>query len=303
MSYRSKRLSLHRAYFNEGFNGTIENTLRELFSRLSSAKERIVDIDMFSSQGFVSIEDSEKTGGVLVRVLSFEQGAMGVINFETTDFRQAVEEFYHPDKKDFLKDEVVFLARRDHVVACNLGNKSGTLASGVIQLAQRGEFLSSDVHMRIADVPDKTTLDRINRVGVREVDFSITSFMESLDISTSGQVGGRVIRMIFGVPMDNATVRKRANAVGRMILKRGHFSADEIKKDEWLTSVGEEIVVADSSERYSITLEDGAKISNSKMKISKVAKLKRHANSYDYESAKLHLENYFNELSDRGSLD
>lgn len=42
--------------------------------------------------------------GVFIKVLEFEQGAIGVINLETTDNSAAVEEFVHSNKKDFLKE-------------------------------------------------------------------------------------------------------------------------------------------------------------------------------------------------------
>lgn len=108
MSYRSKTLSLQRAYFNEGFNGTLETVLRNAFNNLPSAQNRIVEIDLFASQLFASFEDARGGDGIFVRVLEFEQGAIGVINLDTTDNSAAVEEFFHPNKQDFLKEEIVF---------------------------------------------------------------------------------------------------------------------------------------------------------------------------------------------------
>ncbi|MDB2522374.1 glycosyltransferase family 10 [Planktomarina temperata] len=39
---------------------------------------------------------------------------------DTTDNSAAVEEFFHPNKQDFLKEEIVFYVVRDHIVACNV---------------------------------------------------------------------------------------------------------------------------------------------------------------------------------------
>ena len=108
MSHRSKTLSLQRAYFNEGFNSTLETVLRNVFEKLPSAKNRIVDIDLFSSQLFASFDDKGGGNGIFVRVLEFERGAIGVINLDTTDNSPAVEEFFHPKTQDFLQEEILF---------------------------------------------------------------------------------------------------------------------------------------------------------------------------------------------------
>ncbi|MFK8035533.1 MAG: hypothetical protein AB8B94_15455 [Hyphomicrobiales bacterium] len=302
MSHRSKTLSLQRAYFNEGFNSTLETILRNAFNKLPSAKDRIVDIDLFASQLFASFDEANGGEGVFVRVLEFEQGAIGVINLDTTNNSAAVEEFFHPNKQDFLKEEIVFYVVRNHIVACNLKNKHGTLAGNMLQLAQRADVLGDDVRMKIADVPDQTTLARIEEVGVREVDFAITSFMENLNISTRQQAGSRIMRMILGMPADDAGLRKRANAIGRMVLKRGRFTKDEIEKDQWLTDIGKELMIAGSSESFTIILEDKTKVSNSMLRKSKTTNLRRHANSFSFDHAKMELEAYYRELASDGSL-
>lgn len=302
MSFRTKTLSLQRAYFNEGFNDTLENTLRNAFLKLPKAQDRIVTVDLVSNQLFAGFEEANSGEGIFVRILEFEQGAIGVINLDTTDNSAAVEEFFHPNKQDFLKEEIVFYVVRDHIVACNVKNKNGTLASNVLQLAQKGDVLGQDVKMKIADVPDKTTLEQIATVGVKQVDFSITSFMENLNISTRDQAGSRIMRMILAMPAQDAELRKRANAIGRMTLKRGRFERDEIPKDAWLTAIGKELMIAGSSDHFTIVLEDKTKISNSNLRKSKSVQLRRHANSFSFENAKMELEEYYKALASDGSL-
>ena len=302
MSFRTKTLSLQRAYFNEGFNDTLENTLRNAFLKLPKAQDRIVTVDLVSNQLFAGFEEANSGEGIFVRILEFEQGAIGVINLDTTDNSAAVEEFFHPNKQDFLKEEIVFYVVRDHIVACNVKNKHGTLASNVLQLAQKGDVLGQDVKMKIADVPDKTTLEQIATVGVKQVDFSITSFMENLNISTRDQAGSRIMRMILAMPAQDAELRKRANAIGRMTLKRGRYERDEIPKDAWLTAIGKELMIAGSSDHFTIVLEDKTKISNSNLRKSKSVQLRRHANSFSFENAKMELEEYYKALASDGSL-
>ncbi len=302
MSYRTKTLSLQRAYFNDGFNGDLEQTLRNLFVKLSKANERIVDIDFFARRLFANIEDDATSKGVFLRVLEFEKGAIGVINFDTTNDIVAVDEFHHPKHRDFLRDEAVLYVVGNHIVACNLKNKHGTLAGNVLTLAQSAEVLERGVTLKISDVPDKTTLDRLRTVGVKEVDIGVTSYIQNLDFLKSGSSFGKVVKSVFATPDDKDAIRKRANAVGKLSLRRGRFEKDELEKDQWLTEIGAEILEEGVSEDFKIRLEDGSTVSNSSLKKSKSVKLKRYANSFSYDGAKLELKNYFKALTLDGSL-
>ncbi|WP_378980054.1 hypothetical protein [Paracoccus rhizosphaerae] len=296
MSYRSKTLSLQRAYFHEGFNRTLEDVLRLSFEKLDKVEDRLVDKDFFSKFFFASLQGPSSGIGVFVRVLEIES-AVGVINFDTTDPNAAVEEFFHPGKREFLKEEMVFYVVRNHILACNLKNKAGTLSANMLELAANSGVLDREAKMRIADVPDQTTLARIEEIGVKEVLFTINNFMENLNVSARHPSGSRVMQMIFGMPSEGNDVRKRANAIGKIILSRGKFVKDEVQKDQWLTEIGKELTEADSVDSFRITLEDGTKASNSMLRKSKVVKLPRHANSYSFDHAKKALELYYKDLA------
>lgn len=299
---RPKTLSLQRAYFNEGFNGSLEAILRVSLEQLTQARDRVVAVDLVSSQFFAGYEVGSSGEGIFVRLLEFEQGAIGVINLDTDDHSAAVEEFFHPHKRDFLKSEMVCLIDGNHIIACNMGNKSGTFASSVLELARKAGAVNDDVRLRIADVPDRVTLARIQETGVKEVDFSIETFFENLDLGLRGKKPSKIMQIIFGMPSDGAATRARGNAIGRLILKRGRFERDEVKRDPWLTDIARELTEAEPVDRYTITLEDNSKISNSSLKKTKVVRLNRHANSFSFESAKVELEIYRRELGREGSL-
>jgi hypothetical protein len=296
MSYRSKTLSLQRAYFHDGFNSTLEEVLERSFEKLGDVENRLLDIDFFSKFFFASIQRPHDGIGIFLRVLEVES-AVGVINFETKDPSAAVEEFFHPEKQEFLKEEMVFYSIRNHILACNLKNKAGTLATNVLELAKSCGVLSNDTKLRIADVPDQTTLSRIEEIGVSEVDFSINNFMENLTVSEREHTGSRIIQMIFGKPADGGEVKRRANAIGKIVLKRGRFEKDEVRKDDWLTDIGVELADADAVDRFTLTLEDGTKVSNSMLRKSKTVLLPRHANSFSFDHAKKALEQYYKDLS------
>ncbi|MBO6789996.1 MAG: hypothetical protein JJ894_05590 [Dinoroseobacter sp.] len=299
---RQKTLTLQRSYFNEGFNGSLEEVLRSAFERLPNAKDRIVPIDLISNQFFAGLDEGPNGRGIFVRVVEFEPGAIGVVNLDTEDNSAAVEEFFHPGKRHFLKSELVCYIVADHLVACNMRNKSGTFCQNVLALAAKVEVLGEDVKMKITDVPDKTTLETIREVGVKEVEFYVESYFEALALDTRNQAGAKVMQMIFGSPKKTDDLKHRANAAGRMVLTRGKFVKDEVPKDEWLTDIGQELMVAGSVDRYKIKLEDGTKISNASLKVSKQVLLKRHANSFSFSSAKSELAQWYIDLKSHGAL-
>lgn len=92
-------------------------------------------------------------------------------------------------------------------------------------------------------------------------------------------------------------VKRRANAIGKIVLKRGRFEKDEVRKDDWLTDIGVELADADAVDRFTLTLEDGTKVSNSMLRKSKIVLLPRHANSFSFDHAKKALEQYYKDLS------
>jgi hypothetical protein len=249
---------------------------------------------------YASLEDCSMGSGVFVRMFEAEDGGTGIIDLDTVDSSKALQEFFHPENKKFLKDEVVLLIVGDNAVSCNMKNKSGTCISGMVHLAQDSDLLGKDVKMRVADVPDRTIVERIDQVGVREVDFSITSYLAALDLGVHWQQKPKLFRQLFGLPRSNgADQRKRANAMGRIVLKRGRFKPDEIKRDQWITEIAHEVAQENIPNSYRITLEDGTKISDEKLKKSKSVKISRHANSYDYANAKEEREQFYRELAEQ----
>jgi hypothetical protein len=303
MSYRLKTLSLQRAYFKEGYNNTLEALLTSVGQKLPKIGDRIAEVDLITRHLIASISPvtSGQFGGVMVRILEFEKGAIGVINLDTTDDDAVVEEFSHPSNRDFLKDEIVIYVVRNHIVACNIKNKSGTLTNDILTLAGKVELLPPDAGLRIADVPDSVTMTKLKDVGVKKIEFSVRSYIENMNLNTRNHGVMGAIKMIFASPPNRQKASARANTVARMTLARGRFMKEEERKDEWLTGVGVAIM-EEQSDDFKIVLEDGTEISNSKLKKTKRVKLKRHANSFWIDSARMALIEYYKDLLNDGSL-
>lgn len=299
---RAKTLAYHRVLFSEGYNGQLEELLKAAFNKNSAPRDRIVPIDLVSNLAFASLYTPEK-GGVFLRVLEFETGATGVINFDTEDVDSIVEAFDHPDKKSFLKDQYFLLVDGNLILSCGLGNKAGTFSRCMVELCHNAKVMLSDAVARIADIPDRTTIAMVRKIGVKKVDFSLEGLMGELNVDLSQSPGARVFQMIFGVSEKNRLeVQKRANAAGRISLSRGRFEKEEIQIDPWLSEIGAEILEAGSIENYKIVLEDNREIKGSMLKRIKKVQLNRHANSVSHLSALLALEAFRDELRNSGEF-
>ncbi len=299
----SKTFSLQRAYFRDGFNGDFESILKEIFKRKDNMKDRIVGIDLVSNMLFASLKQSDSPPGIYVRILKFETGAIGIINLDTTDVEAVVEEFSHPDKRGFLKDEIVLFVVGNNIVACNLKNSATSLSQAISKL--NTDYGGDDASLiRIADVPDRKELEQIERYGVKCVNFNISSYMANIEFinNNSDSRGAKLIKKIFSIPSKSADIRKRANSIGNIRLSRGRFMAHEKEKDEWLTQIGLDVLDDSSVDSFQIDLENGAKISNDRLKKTKKVKLPKHANSYSFDHAVLQLSKYYVELERDGTL-
>ena len=109
MSKKAKTIALKRAYFSEGINLDVETVIAEVFAKLPGAENRIVAADLFKRHVLAHVEAADNNSGQFVRIFEFEDGAMGVINFASTDTAAEVEEFLPPEKQRFLSDEIVLL--------------------------------------------------------------------------------------------------------------------------------------------------------------------------------------------------
>lgn len=223
LAERTITIALMRAYFDEGFNNTVENVLISTFQKLEIVSNRVVPIDLISSHLFAHLESCKKTGGTFVRVLEYENGGIGVIDLDVLDSTQIVEEFVHPNKKDFLKRETVFLCVDNYILACNIGNKSGATASSILNFGVKADVVSKDLKMKILDVPDHTTIQDLVTTGVRSIDFDVTDFIQNLDALTHGTEAERLMQCILRDVSGATTHRKLSTTTGKLHLSRGRL--------------------------------------------------------------------------------
>lgn len=306
MDKKIKKLVLKRGYFQDGYNGSVEQLLTGINDNLSRHEDRVHDVDLFRSYILADIESPGEGKGLFVRVLAHEKGTTGLINFETSQEKAEVEEFQAPEKRGFLDDEVIVYVNGNHIVACGLGRRDTLLQNILYDLGEKAGVVDNSLNIKISDVPNKTELSKAQEIGIKKVDFSIKSFLANLEnFPDENKKSGDVISLlskVFGVPDTVNGLKKRANTSGRVILSRGKFKKEEIHKDEWLTDIGAEVIENDL-EDYTIVLEDGSKISSSTLKVTKSVKINKFANSISYDGAKAELAQFYKELETNGSLD
>ncbi|MCH2165330.1 MAG: hypothetical protein MK098_11845 [Marinovum sp.] len=246
--------------------------------------------------------ESIHSGGSVLRVFDYEAGATGAINLDSTDASRAIEAFEHPENKNFLKEQSIIMIDGNHLYTCGLGNKDGTFAANVLDIAAKSEVLSQDVRMQVADVPNQMEIERVNSTGVKKVEFALNNYFEKLKLAPRQPAGLRVLKKLFGEKVDAEETQRRAEMLGRVVLKRNRFRRDEVQKDQWLTEVGEEILTAGSADDFLIVLEDNSKIRADQLQRTKQVKINKHANTFSYSHAVMELSQFRLDCLQDGSL-
>jgi hypothetical protein len=301
-----KTLVLKRCYLPDGFNSSLEKIVDGIKGRLPNHEDRVFRPELFKSYLIADItRRSNSESGIYVSILCQDKGATGLINFEKSKETAEVEEHEAPENRAWLENQILLYIVDNHVVCCNLGPRDNFLGTMIKDLAKKAEAVNDDFNFRISDVPNKTELERVNNIGVKEIDLSLTSYLSTFDNfrSATGSSGIMpVLERVFGQPDSISRLRKRASAKGSLKLTRGgKFKKDEIPKDEWLTDIGATIIEQDL-EDYKILLEDGTAISSSNLKVMRSVKLNRHANTFSVDDAKIQTAAFYDELKNDGSL-
>lgn len=304
MAEKYKTLVLKKTYFPDGYNGSMEQVVAGIIQNLPNHNDRIYQADLLRTYRLAQVDTPANGSGTFVRLTASEAGPTGIINLQKSDQTIDVEEHSPPENSEFLNEEVMLFIANNHIIACNLGNRDSLVHNIICTLGIKAGVLASDFAFKVSDVANKTEIEKIQEVGVKSIDLSVTSYLATFDKIADGTTmpGAGFVRKIFGTPADAENIRKRANTSGRLVLNRGRFKKEEIRKDAWLTDIGKTIIEGDIGE-YTITLEDESKISNLKLKVTKGVKLKTFANSICPQHTKHELKSFYDELQANKALE
>jgi hypothetical protein len=303
MKQKTSSITVKKAYFENGFNHSMEDIIREINIKLPDKQERTYDEDLFIKYEIGQIEILSDMEGAFVRIHSSESDTIALVDQEERSAKNILEEHSPPEKKRFLKCEIFLYINSNHILACNLNNRDTLFKNIIHNVAEKAKIVDSHFKFIISNIPNKTELARIQQVGVKKIDFGISGYLANMDEKVGFFDGkfNKLLSHLFETPDANGP-KKRTNTLARLTLTRGKFKKDEIEKDEWVTEIGE-IVAESDIDDYTITLEDGTKISTKNLTTSKKCNITKHANTLDYDSVKEELTAYYKELKKTGQLD
>lgn len=302
---KPKMLTLKRCYMPEGFNSTLETIIDAIKERFPNHEDRIFKPELFKSHVIGEIaKRSNPDKGVFVSVLCQNSGATGLINLGKSKETAEIEEYRAPENTAWGDNQILLYVVGNHIVCCNAGPRDGFLGTLLLDFAKKAEAVNDDCNFTIADVPNTAELERINRVGVKEVDLSLTSYLSTFE-NFKGVSESRikpVLERVLGTVDSTSHLKKRASAKGRLRLTRGgSLKKEEISKDDWLTDIGATIIEQEL-EDYRLILEDGNVIASSRLKIMKSVRLREYGNTFSLDEARVQATNFYEELETNGSL-
>ena len=229
MGNKVTTLVAKRAYFPDDFEKTLEDVLNEIYAHEVSSRERIVAVSGERSLVFASLERNPINDGVFLRIFEFEKGATGIINFDFSSTSADIEEHLPPKEREFLREQISMLVSGNEIYACSFGNRNRMIARAILDLAGKMTALTSGVGMRIEDLPANVTVEEIQRIGVRELHFLFTDYLESVSQRTS--LGSRVLDALLLQMRGTSAIHKRKATVAKFKASRGAFGKEELHRD------------------------------------------------------------------------
>jgi len=169
VSERVKTLVLKRSVFSDGVQVTVEDVFRQIFERTDAPLQRVLKLDLLRDAVIARLEQGPTNVGIFVRILEYEEGAIGSINFRAADGGADIEGVDPPVGQNFLQDDVGLFIVGNDVIACGMANKNRTYASQVSDLAVKLGIVPSGGILSLEDVANQTNLKDLRKTGVREI--------------------------------------------------------------------------------------------------------------------------------------
>ncbi len=309
-----KDLVLKRCVFEDvGFNGSLEGIISHIISNLPNHDDRVFDGGlMFKTFRLASAEQMLDDKGLFVRVVALNQNPIGVVDLKKSTTTLGVDEQAPPTDSEWLEEDIFLLVKNNDLISCLTGRKDRVLEHMIWKLGMKAQVIANDFKFKIGDVPNRNELEKVNKIGVRSVNFDIHDYLSNLtglkDVDAPAGIkgdmssfGDKIVSKIFSQPDTDNGKRKRANTSGKIVLSRGKFKKSENRKDEWLTDIGQTLVESGDTD-YTLVLEDKSVISTKDLKISKRIKVKTHANTICPDRTREELLQYHSELARDGMV-
>jgi len=300
MRKKTKTLVFKRCYFSEGYNGTIEQIISGINDIFPDHKDRVYNPDLFKHYIISAIEKPIQQEGVFIRIVSHDETGTGIIHLKASQRTADIEEHLPPEDTQFLENDILLYIVRNHVIACNIGNKDTLITNLILEISTKASLIDNSTRFRIADVHNALEIKKLSDIGVKRIDLDVANYLANLrDLNK----GPRWFQKAFGSPDSPAALQKKANTCGKLTLSSsGRKKIDEISIDDWLTDIGQSIL-DDDIRGYTFILEDGSRMSSEQLKVTKRVALRQVGNTTSDDDAKAQTLLFYKELQAKGSLE
>jgi hypothetical protein len=200
--------------------------------------------------------------------------------------------------EEFLDRNILLLGFDDIVVSCGIGSRSGYLCSAIHSLAVKAGIISSTTLLGFTDVMRKDTLQLINQVGVKQVDFDATTFIGSLPKSM--QMSS--LEKAFGSSSTGDSIKRRRENLAlislktQRIRKKKNVVAKEYDKNTWLDEVALKVAEDSDINSYKIILNDDRPILSGSLFTCEYVDVDVQGTSFDEGDAHLKMIEFFHKI-------
>jgi len=297
---RRMKLTAHRVAFPSDTAITFQEVLEQIKTKLPQASERVFSPSN-STDASVAVSKflnhPSNTGMGALFSLFYPDAEKSTISLDRSEeFSFNVQTA--AEGEEFLDKNILLLGFEDIVISCGIGTRGNYICSAIHSLAVKAGILPSTTLLGFTDIMRKDTLELINRVGVKQVDFDATLFIGSLPRSMRTSS----LERVFGSSSKpDALKRKRENLAfvsvkTQRIRKKKNMVATEHDKNIWLDEVALNVAADNDVNSYKIILNDDRIISSGSLVTCEYVDVHVYGTSFDEQDAHLKMIDFFRKI-------
>lgn len=298
---KSVTLSVHRAIIDDSFPWTLVSLLGHLKSEMKNGGH-VVDRSLFEKTAVKFPPFPQTNEAVATTFALYEEGA------EKSTIKPAGEsEAYStaplsaPAEVEFLDREVAILADGNFMISCGLGRRESLLIDAICKLAGSCNIQMSPNTLSFTTTPNRLTVEKIRKVGVKAVHFDVANFLGSLDIPKDGLIG-----QIFSGMSTDASFKKEEMVaelrVGHKKIGRPTLEAVPISKNEYLERAAIKTFRDEEISSYTIVLDDDTEWKEGDLKLTRSVPIAIDGSTFSMPEALQAMLDYLVELRDNEFL-
>lgn len=298
---KSVTISVHRAFFSDNHSWTLAGLLNRLRSDLKD-DDLIVPRSLFEKTAVKFPSFPKTNNAVAAQFGMYEEGAeKSTIQVSGTMGEYSTISVPAPDKAEFLSHEIAILTDENFMIACGLGQRQGIIIDAIGTLAKRCGINIAPTEFTFGNTPNRLTVEKIRRIGVKSIQFDAANLLGSLDISTESVIGS-----LFG-KTSTREYFKRQEMIAELSIRpktigRPQVQAVAMPKNVWLEKAAVKTFEDDDVGSYTITLDDNSVWKEGDLKLSRTVDLPKDGSSFQVSKALQEMLDYLDQLKKGGHL-